>query len=202
MSSFEILTILLSVWIILLTCWTVYKDFIEGPKIKLHSGDSIDIVKLTDCTTRNIHVACAFANTSRQAGIVNKVAILLKKKDTKQDYLFNWNLFYGYQGGHNAVPISKVCPILVPANSSILQAIEFKSENKVDWQEGEYNLKVVAWVNKTLSEKADMNNQFSIVLGQQYIKDLIKSETLPNASLRTVMVKGRELKKESIKERI
>jgi hypothetical protein len=195
--------VVIGIFTLILYIWTFYKDFWQGPNIKVYAGDSVDIVKLIDKTTKKIHIACTFTNTSRKAGIVNKVAVLLKREEGSQFHLFNWQLFYNYQGGHIAHPESKVCPISISANDSTLQGIEFMTMDEINWHKGEYKIKVVAWVEKKLPfKKADMSDEFSIVLNQSFIEDLNKIESLSNSSLRTIMIKGRELKKEDMKGKI
>lgn len=197
----QLITVFIGVVTLGLLIWTFYKDFLQSPKIKIHAGDSIDIVKLTDNTTQKIHIACTFTNTSRKTGIVNKVAVLLKKKGDNKYHLFNWVLFYDYQGGHIAHPTSKVCPISVPANSSSLQGIEFITRDEVKWGESEYILKIIAWIEKKSPlKKASMQDQFSVILSQSFIEQLTKREVLPGPQLRTVMIEERDLKKENMKE--
>jgi len=182
---------------IIIAGFSLYKGYLEGPNIQVNPGDSIDIIKLPDCTAKNIHVACTFINKSKKSGFVKKVDILLTKKEANQKYLFKWYLFYKYRDGQNAYPDSKVLPISVPGNDNTLQGIEFKPTGEVDWQEGEYKLRLIAWIEGSFFKKGYIDKQFSIFLNQQFIKDLKKLESLPNPQLRTVMIEERELIKET-----
>lgn len=178
----------------LLAIWTFYKDFWEGPAIKVHAPDSIDLVKSQDCVTRKLHIACTFTNTSRKAGIVPTVAVLLKPAKAKKWHLFKWNMFFSYQGGHRALPDSKVCPIPVASNSSTLQGIEFQTSDQIEWNEGEYNVRLLAWSEgKRLSLKTSSSDDFSIVLSNGFVADLLRKETMDRAGLRTVMIAGRDV---------
>jgi len=170
----------------------------EGPKIEVYAGDSIDLVKLNNNKISRVHVSCTFANSARKAGIVTKVAAILTTPQTKK-IIFQWRLFYKYEQGHIAVPDSKVCPISVPANQSVFQGIEFETKDDVDWEAGEYKVKVFAWVEKDeITAIPSIKDEFSIVLTNAFVADLI-SKKVQSAELNTVMIRGREISTENLR---
>jgi len=182
--------------------WTFYKNFWESADITLNIGDQIDIVKSVDNSTNKIHIACTFFNSARKLGIVNKVAILVKKIDASDYFVFRWHLFFIYKGGHIAHPSTKICPISVPGNSGILQGIQFISNELIKWEQGKYKIRVIGWLNKRCPlDKADFNDEFIINLDDKFVTDLNKEEKLAPPQLRAIEVEGKKIVKGKMAEK-
>lgn len=145
----ESVTAIVAVLAALLTAYTVWKQWLEGPKISVEIGDAVDLVRSDDGTVRKLHLACSFYNSANKPGAVSKIVIVLL--DNSSQRLFNWLQFYEYRGGHVASPSSKPCPVAVLGRSTVFQGIEFITDAPMKIREGVYRFVVLAWSGRSIA---------------------------------------------------
>ena len=138
----ELVTALTAVLLGVLTAYTAWKQWLEGPKISFNIGDAIDLVRSEDGQVWKLHLACSLYNAANKPGAVSKIVIMLF--DGTSQHLFNWLQFYEYRGGHVATPTSKPRPISVLGRSTVFQGIEFITDIPVKTHEGTYRFVVLA----------------------------------------------------------
>ena len=143
--------------------------------------------------TSKLHIRCSLSNSSKMAGTVRKIEVVFLSPP-KPALDMKWNLFFVDQRASNAVPDTKAHSLSVPGSESIFQPIEFRADNSMDWQVGEYTLQVRAWIEERWpwiddEKPSATTDQFDIVIDEKIVRDLQMSVNRPVTI--TVPIRGK-----------
>jgi hypothetical protein len=169
MSRFQILvaivTALLTIATILLSGYTIYKNFIERAKVAVFPGDAVRIIFFVPQNPQQMNLMLNLVNKGTKPGIVHRMELIITDP-TGQLFHLSWNLFYEYlPGGEHVRKSSDVYPVAVPPKNNYLLLAGFQSESSgpIPWRLGQYKLQVLGWVNKRhRAERSNINEEFHI----------------------------------------
>lgn len=159
--------------------YTLYKSFLEKPKISLYPGDAVRIVVYPDGRASAFHLMCNLVNKTIKVGTVHRLEVrVLGPQRTTCNYI--WGLFYKYlPGGQEVQKESDPYPVAVPQKDSKLLFVEFQAEanQSCKWPEGKYGFKVVGWVNrKHRLQSSNLKSTFQIQITEDIIRQLSKPD--------------------------
>ncbi|MGD0663305.1 MAG: hypothetical protein ABSD38_35115 [Syntrophorhabdales bacterium] len=166
--------IIVSAVALLTGAYTFYKSFLERAKISMYPGDAVRIVKPANQNDLYFHLMCNLVNGSTKVGTVHRLEVEVTGPQ-KTFCAFTWYQFYKYQEGAQSVgKDSDIYPVSVPKMDSKLLLVAFHADSKpgFEWREGEYEFKVLGWVNK--EDRQEVSNLKSSVFRIQITPGKLK----------------------------
>lgn len=155
---------------ILISCFTLYNNFLKRAAITIHLGDSLDIVIHTHSNFNSIQLACVFANSGSQLGAVNKLALKIHTP-SEETHILNWNYFVKHKEGHKAYAEENARTIPVLGKSVAFQRIQFRG-NTFAWVPGNYKIELLGW------ESTDCTSRNNLLSSQHFSLSLNESQGL------------------------
>ncbi len=135
---------------------TIYKTYIEEPKIKIYPSYLVQLVYGPDKISRWFNLPCNLVNEGAKVGTIHLLSV--KVETPKKDLLhFDWSQFYRYENGYQLTKDTDPYPISVNSHDSKLVNVQFElvPENfRSTWVEGEYVFTIEGWVNLKDRQKA------------------------------------------------
>lgn len=167
-----IISIIISLLAFGMSAFILIKDYFLPAKIQLFIGDSLQIVHSIE---NKLQLNCNFTNTRNNLGVINKLGLEILSPD-RNTHKFEWRIFY-YWDGWNAVPQTVPTSLSVLAKSSIFQGIEFVSNKRFTWIEGQYKIIV-----KGLYNNKNLDEIFCFYLDKETVEKITKFPIVTSGS--------------------
>lgn len=162
-------------------------DLIRHQRFEIYPGDAVRLVKSQDGSLPGFHLMCNLINKTTKVGTVHRLEVRVSGPENIA-LNFVWNLFYAYfPGGQEVYKETDPYPVAVPPKDSRLVLGGFGTEPKQEckWPEGEYEFKVLGWVNsKNHLQPSNLESRFHIKI----TKDTIDELSQPNPKSGAVFI--------------
>ena len=137
---------------LLMSSFTLFRDYLLPAKIKMFFGDSFQIVH---ADRNKIQINFNFTNSRNKLSVINKLAGILSSPNGNS-YKYVWNIFYKLEG-NSALPDRLPTSIAVLAKSSVFQGIEFISDERFTWVEGKHEFNIQGWADNGTSKTNNLS---------------------------------------------
>lgn len=150
--------------------YTLYKSFLERPKLTLLPGDRVGFVISADGGVSKFQLHCNVVNAGVKLGTLHRLEATVHGPGD-WNHAFAWNLFFKYTPGGEALqPESAPHPVAVPGKASHLLFTEFTivPDTRVSqWPMGEYEFSIKGWVNlSNRAQQPNVSHTFHVRLAQ------------------------------------
>lgn len=137
--------------IALLTGAHALYTLLAKPRLKFFLTDSIGLVVTPNEVTNKFHLGCNFVNPTAKISALHRLeAEIYDPQGSSRS--FQWNLFFEYKNGGNALQKkTDPYPLAVSPRNNLLQFIEFKATEGLkinSWPEGRYEFRFLGWANR------------------------------------------------------
>jgi len=150
-------------------------DLVRRQRFEIYPGDAVRLVVSSDGSFAGFHLMCNLVNKTTKAGTLHRLEV---RVSGPQNIAFNfvWNLVYAYSpGGQEVYKETDPYPVSVPPKDSklILGGFQIDPKQEYNWLEGEYEFKVLGWVNsKNHLEPNNLDSMFHIRMTKDDIRQL------------------------------
>lgn len=150
-------------------------DLVRRQRFEIYPGDAVRLVISSDGSFAGFHLMCNLVNKTTKAGTLHRLEV---RVSGSQNIAFNfvWNLVYAYSpGGQEVYKETDPYPVSVPPKDSklILGGFQIDPKQECKWLEGEYEFKVLGWVNsKNHLEPNNLESVFHIRMTKDDIRQL------------------------------
>ena len=157
--------------------YTFYKSALERARVRVYTGDHVDIASSALHVNSYVNILCNFANHSAKTGTVHRMELNVTDPDGETKHTFVWSLFYGYvRGGYAVVKETDAYPVALPAHSAKPVFIQFEQVPLLPdpkWTVGQYRFELLGWVNRSSrTSKANLKSAFTVEVTDVAVKAL------------------------------
>jgi hypothetical protein len=166
-------------------------DLVQRRRFEIYPGDAVRFVKSADGSFAGLHLMCNLVNKTTKVGTLHRLEVRVSGPQNI-DFNFAWNLVYAYSpGGQEVYKEADPYPVAVlPKDSKlVLGGFRTEPEQECKWLEGEYEFKVLGWVNsKSHLEPNNLESTFHIRMTKDDIYKLSQPNQFERPIFHTVPV--------------
>lgn len=154
-------------------------------KLKVFSGDKLDIVVSSDATIHKVHLLATFSNNGYKNAQIRKVALLIGDGQ----YVLNWSLFVKpAPDGESKLPLRRPGPFVVPRLKSKSFDIQFWSKREIRLPEGEYRCWICVWSNvEKLTPQPTHVHSFTLAVTPENRNRILTAQRTASARKQAIM---------------